>query len=174
MKIMPALILDLDGTVRRSKTGGFIAGPNDIELIPGIEDRIWEVKNQGYLVFGASNQGGVAHRIKSEMDVRHEMEKTISLFFSDPFNFIFWCCNHPDGSVPHYSVRSLLRKPGIGMLVVFEHYTMLRGSIAIDWDKSLMAGDRPEDEQCAKNAGIMFVDAEKFLKGEFTLPERSQ
>ena len=40
--------------------------------------------------------------------------------------------------------------------------------MAIDWDKSLFVGDRPEDEQCANNAGIPFRYIDNFLNEPHT------
>jgi phosphoglycolate phosphatase-like HAD superfamily hydrolase len=48
------------------------------------------------------------------------------------------------------------------MLAMMESEAYSAG-IIIDWDKSLFVGDRPEDEACAKNAGIKFKHIDNFL-----------
>lgn len=70
---------------------------------------------------------------------------------------------------PHDRV-SLLRKPGYGMLAVAEYDAALGAVIdhkisrvAIDWPQSLMVGDRPEDEACARAAGVPFQWAWQFF-----------
>lgn len=169
-KLVPALCLDLDGTIRRSKTQVFIKDVEDIELIPGIEKIIHKYKDMGYLIFGISNQGGVAHGFKSTEDINDEIEATTNLFENNPFHSISYCFHDNKGSVEPFNHRSLLRKPDIGMLVLAELEAWENGFI-VDWDNSLFVGDRPEDEQCAKNAGISFRHADEFLSGphEFTV-----
>jgi D-glycero-D-manno-heptose 1,7-bisphosphate phosphatase len=54
-----------------------------------------------------------------------------------------------------YNYRSLLRKPDIGMLALMEYELFDEGYI-VDWDNSLFVGDRPEDQECAKRAGLSF------------------
>ena len=48
------------------------------------------------------------------------------------------------------------------MLAIMESETWNEGFV-VDWDKSIFVGDRNEDEQCAKNAGIKFYHIDKFL-----------
>jgi len=61
-KVKPALCLDFDGTIRRSKSGEtFINNAADIELMPGVEKLIWRYREMGYVILGISNQAGVAH-----------------------------------------------------------------------------------------------------------------
>lgn len=43
--VNPVLFVDLDGTIRRSKTGKtFVSGTDDIELMPGVEKLLWIYK----------------------------------------------------------------------------------------------------------------------------------
>jgi histidinol phosphatase-like enzyme len=53
------------------------------------------------------------------------------------------------------------------MLAVMEQECRIR-DIVIDWDNSLMVGDRHEDENLAKNAKIAFMHIDEFLKLELT------
>lgn len=164
MEVKKALILDFDGTVRRSKSGKtFIEGPEDIELIPGVEKWIWRYRGLGWLIFGLSNQGGVAHGFKTFFGVLDEFDATYSLFKpSNPFHIVKYCMHDGKGKVEPFSHRSLGRKPDIGLLFEMECDSYKAGYI-IDWDNSLFVGDRPEDEQCAKNAGIPFRHIDHFL-----------
>jgi D-glycero-D-manno-heptose 1,7-bisphosphate phosphatase len=169
------LCLDLDGTVRRSKSGKtFIEGPDDVEIIPGMKELIWNYRDQDYMVYGITNQGGVAMGFKTYNEMAEEIYKTENLLRKEPFEHCFHsimaCCMHADGQVPEYSYRSLCRKPYIGMLVQIEDRILEVGDLP-DWDNSLFVGDRPEDEQCAKSAGIPFMWAHDFLK-QASLTER--
>lgn len=163
MELKPALCLDLDGTVRRSKSGdSFIKNFSDIELMPGIEKLIWLYRNMGYVIVGISNQGGVAHAYKTQWEIEHELEITLSLFENNPFHIVKMCYHMEDGKIEPYCHRSLLRKPDIGMLAIAE-FDAYNNGVIIDWNNSLFVGDRSEDEQCAANARIKFEHIDSFL-----------
>ena len=164
VKFTPALCLDLDGTVRKSKTGDFIKDENDIELIPGIEKLIWKYRALGWLILGISNQGGVAHGHKRPSHIERELQATFNLFSHNPFHIVKTCYHMEGGSIEPFNHRSLFRKPDIGMLAMAE-YEAWNAGYMIDWDKSVFVGDRPEDEGCAKNAGIKFRHIDDFLNG---------
>lgn len=165
MQIVPALCLDLDGTVRYSKSGDFINKPDDIMLFDGVESKIWEYRNRGYLICAVSNQGGVAYGLKTPQACDDEISRMCSLFERNPFHLIKCCYHHEKGKVMPFNFRSLLRKPDIGMLVLIEVEAFQAGYI-IDWSRSLFVGDRPEDEQCAQRASIGFQWANDFFGRE--------
>lgn len=160
--VQPALLVDLDGTIRQSKTGDFISGPGDVALFPDVESVLWTYRTKGYLICGISNQGGVAFGIKLPMQIEAELDATLALFRRDPFQIIKQAYHHPGGRVHPWNHRSLLRKPDIGMLVLCE-IDAWDEHIVIDWPSSIMVGDREEDRQCAERAGIAFVDASTFF-----------
>ena len=162
--VSPALCLDLDGTIRRSKSGKpFIEGPEDIELFPDVEAKIMAYRDDGWMIFGVSNQGGVAHGFKTSEQVMAELDATIALFKENPFHIVKLCYHDAAGSVFPYNKRSLLRKPSYGMLALMEAEAFDYGYL-IDWDNSLFIGDRVEDAECAVSAGIPFKTADDFFE----------
>lgn len=168
MKAAPALCLDMDGTVRRSKSGQtFIKNFQDIELMPGIESLIWRYRGIGWLIFGISNQAGVAHGFKLPMEIEAEMDSTLKLFNKNPFHSVQYCYHDGKGKIEPYNHRSLGRKPDIGMLYIMEVDAWKAGYV-VDWDNSLFVGDRLEDEECAKRAGIRFRHIDSFLNEPHT------
>jgi D-glycero-D-manno-heptose 1,7-bisphosphate phosphatase len=158
---LPALILDLDGTIRFSKSGEFIQGPDDIEIYADVEAKLLEYYPTT-LIFGVSNQGGVAFGHKTPEQDRAEIEATIRMFDTQMFMAVFTAWQHPEGTVYPFNHYSLLRKPNYGMLVLCEWYAYQRSYI-IDWNRSLIVGDRSEDKECAFRAGIGFEWTEKFF-----------
>jgi D-glycero-D-manno-heptose 1,7-bisphosphate phosphatase len=162
------LCLDLDGTVRRSKSGKtFIEGPDDIEIIPGMKELIWKYKNDGWRLIFISNQAGVAYGFKDVIQVRAENRQTIDLLRkegSTPVSIGIFCPYDEKGKTEEYDWRSLRRKPMYGMLVEAECKLVEEYDIFPDWNNSLFVGDRPEDEECAKAAGIPFMWAHDFVK----------
>lgn len=162
-QLVKVLFLDLDGTVRRSKAdpNGFISGPHDIELVPGILDKMQRYSNEGWYIAGISNQGGVAHGHKSHEQVDAEMKVTQSLCLG-MFATIRSCYCMADGNIFPYNYRSLTRKPDIGMLVLIEKDFWENGMV-IDYKNSLYVGDREEDKECARRAEIEFKHIDDFL-----------
>lgn len=162
-RVTPALCLDLDGTVRRNKSGkSFIENVDDIELMPGIEKIMWHYRNAGWLIIGISNQGGVAFGHKRPSHIERELLVTFELFVKNPFHVVKTCYHMEGGTIEPFNHRSMLRKPNTGMLALAE-YECWNAGYMIDWDKSVFVGDRPEDQQCAENAKIKFHFIDEFL-----------
>ena len=161
----PALCLDFDGTIRYSKTGKFINRPDDIILFSDVQDKIWEYRNNGFLIFGITNQGGVAFGFKSVEDIEKENQRTLDLFEKNPFHIVQASFAHEKGRDNNYKYKSLLRKPNYGMLVLCEVMAKNLG-FNVDWDQSIFVGDRDDDENCAINAGIKFISANDFFERE--------
>lgn len=166
------LFLDLDGTVRRTKSGAtFISDPYDQELIPGVEDAI--ARYHDWVIVGVTNQGGVAAGFKSLGDCIAEQYRTLELI--PQMRWILFC---PDDGISCKQVskdiklggkfyakdkdKKAFRKPNPGMI-----HCALDVLFREEYSKStetLMVGDRSEDEQCAKNANIPFMWAEDWRK----------
>ena len=72
------LFVDLDGTVRRTKSGAiFINTPQDQEIIPGVTEAI--ARYPDHYVIGITNQGGVAAKKKSLVSAIAEQQYTMEL-----------------------------------------------------------------------------------------------
>lgn len=162
--LLPVLVVDLDGTIRFNGENpvGFINRAEEVAVFDDVEPKLWEYRDAGYLIFGATNQGGVAHGYKSVADVEAEIEATRAHFERDPFHDIRAAYSMSSGSVEPFNHRSLLRKPEIGMLALLEADQFQRGNV-IDWEHSLMVGNGHEDEEFAKKAGIAFQYAQGFF-----------
>lgn len=159
------LLLDLDGTIRQSKSGKqFIEDANDVELISDlIEPILWQYKIRGWVIFGITNQGGVAHGFKKLADVLEESIATQAQFKRNPIDFIFYSAHDPKGKIVPFNTRSLLRKPYYGMAVQAEVLAREEGGIIIDWDNSILVGDRDEDKQMAKAIDVKYHHPDKFF-----------
>lgn len=160
MKLVSVLFVDLDGTIRESKTGEFVDGPEDIRLLPGREERLHGWSGP---VIGITNQGGVAHGHKDVDQVLAENQQTRQLFDEDPFLDIEFSPFHPDGDNELFGHPSWSRKPAIGMLMLAEQFLISECGVLPDRDTSLMVGDMASDQTCAQNAGLDFAWAEEFF-----------
>lgn len=155
-KAVPVLYLDLDGTVRKGKDelGRFVNGPEDVEVFPEAVEMMRRWKAGGGRIIGVSNQGGVALGLVPYAKVAAAMRETYVQ--SDRlFDKIGFCVHHPSAKNPEMA-RCWCRKPSPGLVIESalevarqhgEYYPPYMG---------LMIGDRPEDQECARLAGLDF------------------
>ncbi len=177
------LLLDMDGTVRRPKSGAkFISSPDDQEIIPEAVRKIEEYHQGGWLCVGITNQGGVAAGHKTLNDAI--AEQAITLALCPQIALIYFCpdfegeicysveggekntiCRYERAHFRHPVEQSELlyrsfRKPGDGMLWLAIDKS---GMLAIE---VLMVGDRLEDEAAAKSANVPFLWAQNWWAGK--------
>lgn len=153
---MPLLCLDLDSTVRKGKTelGRFVHGPADVEVFPEAVRMMERWKAGGGRIIGVSNQGGVALGIVSLSDTAAAMRETHRQA-GCLFDKIAWCRHHPAAGDPEMA-RCWCRKPSPGLIVEAAlDLARLHGEIYPPY-MGLMVGDRPEDQECARLAGLDF------------------
>jgi D-glycero-D-manno-heptose 1,7-bisphosphate phosphatase len=164
MKKIKALLLDLDGTIRRPTSGKFIEDPNDQEPIEGATKTIEIYHQEGWTLIGITNQGGVAAGHKSLKSAIEEQQKTLEIF--PLLSYIYFCpdfegnlcygVSRENIDLIHEIRKEFLgqfRKPNCGMISAsLKNFKNL--------SKALMVGDRSEDEEAAKNAGIHFLSAD--------------
>lgn len=143
------LLVDLDGTVRQTKSGR----PHPVKswdqvIRPGVEARLRAFKERKYKIVGVTNQGGVAYGYLTEIDVEKIHEHLQEELLPGIFDLIFYCPYHPKGRVPQYRLDSNDRKPNPGMAF------KARDALGLDLAKSIMVGDMESDREFAANAGI--------------------
>ena len=165
---LKALFVDLDGTVRSTKTGR----PHPVKLWDqrirsGVKDKLVEYKEKGYAIVAVTNQGGVAYGLLTEDDVKQINDYLSTRLLPDTFDLILYCPFHPKGRVPEYKKDADCRKPKPGM--AFE----ARDTLDLDLDNSIMVGDMSTDKEFAENAGIgTYRDAAEFF-GPDEAPEKT-
>jgi D-glycero-D-manno-heptose 1,7-bisphosphate phosphatase len=157
-KAVPVLYLDIDGTVREGKDdplGRFVNDVGDVRVFPAAVEMMRRWKQGGGRIIGVSNQGGIALGIVHPVNVQNAMAETHRQT-GHLFDKLAWCSHHPDAANPEMA-RCWCRKPSPGLLIEsaldlaqkhHEYYPPYMG---------VMVGDRDEDEQCAKAAGLDFV-----------------
>lgn len=157
-RVVPMLYVDLDGTVRQGKDdalGRFVNGPQDVMVFPAAVEMMRRWKSAGGRVVAVSNQGGIALGLVSAEQVTAAMIETYKQC-EGLFDKMMWCIHHPQAREPEMA-RCWCRKPAPGMVI----------EAAVDLGRhhreyypphlGLMVGDRPEDEQCARTAGLDFL-----------------
>jgi D-glycero-D-manno-heptose 1,7-bisphosphate phosphatase len=164
--------LDLDGTVRETMSGQtFINNPLDQCLMEGVEDAI--ARYPDWRIVGITNQGGVKAGFKSLEDCVAEQKRTMELI--PRMELLLFCVNDGesfyrlrrrlDGQIPSHPTERRInafeerwpnfRKPNPGMLLFAYYYFANKGA-----DEFLYVGDRTEDRDAAKNAGLPFLWAQ--------------
>ena len=178
---MKILFLDLDGTIRRPKSGEeFTQAPDDLEPIAGAQEAIARYAPD-HIIYGISNQGGIAAGHKSLPRVFFEMQFTLELF--PQIRSILFC---PDfegskcweteqgGGTCVFDLQeeradcedlAPFRKPSPGMVQLIFYRELAVNLRRILYEDCLFIGDRPEDAECAQNAGINFMWAKDWREG---------
>jgi D-glycero-D-manno-heptose 1,7-bisphosphate phosphatase len=159
-RAVPVLYLDLDGTVRQGKDdalGRFVNGPEDVVVFPEAVEMMRRWKLAGGRIIGVSNQGGIALGIVSYTKVAAAMRKTYD-DCGQMFDKIAFCCHHPKAEHPEMA-RCWCRKPSPGLVIESALEVARQHGEFYPPYMGLMVGDRPEDEQCAKLAGLNFQRA---------------
>lgn len=182
------LFLDLDGTVRKTKSGKtFINDPVDQCLIDGVGEALNHYSTKGWHIVGITNQGGVAAGFKSLDSAIAEQHVTLTL--CPQIKSIYFCpdmegnqcfyVNQEGRTVAvheHWKKYADLigtyRKPNAGMLWLasqHENWESVPAATPHKFSDDWMIGDRQEDFECAKAAGINFMWADvwqgRFRKG---------
>lgn len=151
---MTLYIFDKDGTLCRNKNGKtFINSIDEQELIPGVKEKIDSLRSDGHLIGIASNQGGVAFGHMTYRQASDILEHASQLIGGADW-WVF-CPFHPEATEPQFKMNSSDRKPGPGML--------LEIMAVLDEQEAIFIGDRAEDQEAAKRAGVKFVWASDFF-----------
>ncbi len=145
------LLLDVDGTLRRTKSGElYPRHPDDVELIPGRREVLARWVAAGYKLFLVSNQSGVASG-----QLGHDAAVTAFLRTSEllqlPIAEVAYCPH------PAFPVGCFCRKPmpGLGVYLMHRH--------RLDPKHLVMVGDMKSDADFAAAIGATYYDAEGFF-----------
>jgi D-glycero-D-manno-heptose 1,7-bisphosphate phosphatase len=155
---VPVLYLDLDGTVRQGKDdalGRFVNGPKDVVVFPEAVAQMRAWKAKGGRIVGVSNQGGIALGIVSENGVMAAMGET-QIQTGMLFDKILWCMHHPQAEDPEMA-RCWCRKPSPGLVIEGALDLARKYGEIYPPHLALFVGDRDEDQECARIAGIDFM-----------------
>lgn len=149
-----ALLLDVDGTIRRTKSGEkYPRSADDIELLPGRQVVLRKWINEGYQLFFISNQSGVSSGKVSSDIVEAALAHTVKLLDLPVTEALY--CPHPA-----FPVACFCRKPLPGMGV----YLMRKHKLARD--HLVMVGDLGSDKDFAASIGAKYIDASDFFGKE--------
>lgn len=152
------ICVDVDGTLGAPLSGGdFRKTADDWDFFPGRVEACRKLVDQGAKIITVSNQGGVCFSWSkfTEEEIRAVLDETARQVGA--IASLVSCSSMHERALERYRFDDPRRKPAPGMLL--EAMRMAGVSAA----ETLMVGDRPEDEQAAKNAGVAFQWAHEFF-----------
>jgi histidinol-phosphate phosphatase family protein len=145
-----ALLLDYDGTLRRTKSGEkYPRSPDDVEVIPGRREVLERYARDGYRLLGVSNQGDVARGKLTAEDAVACFERTNALL-GVSIEYAF--CPHDPAPIGCYCRKPM---PGLGVAFI-EKYKL-------DPAQTVMVGDMTSDKTFAERVGVRYVDQAAFF-----------
>ncbi len=140
--LRPAVFLDRDGTL--IDNAGDLGDPDQLQILPGVPQALRLLLDHNFMLFVATNQGGVARGKYNEDAVTRthaRLERMLCEQVGAPhvITEYYYCPFHPQGTVQNYRREHEWRKPAPGMLfaAALAH--------AIDLEKSWMVGDQERD-----------------------------
>lgn len=147
-----ALILDYDGTLRKTGSGDkYPRSPNDVMILKGRTRKLKQFADEGYKLLGVSNQSGVAKGVLTLADAEACFRRTNELV---GHNIEYHFCPH--SPVP----PCYCRKPQVGFAVLLIEKHKLKPSDCI------MVGDLTSDATFARRAGFKFEHASTFFSSD--------
>jgi len=145
-----ALFLDYDGTVRDVINGEykFPTKESEVKILPNVKETLKKYVENDFLIFGVSNQSGIARGQVSDINVRKCFAETNRQIGIDiPVSY----CPH---NVPPVCY---CRKPQSGLAIP------IICSNKINVKQSLVVGDQTTDMTFGKRLGMKTVKAEEFF-----------
>ncbi len=146
-----ALLLDYDGTLRRTRSGAkYPSHPDDVEVLAGRAQVLRRYAAEGYRLLGVSNQSAVSKGTLSLDDARACFARTHELLGLD-IDVRF--CPHEAAPISCWCRKPM---PGMGVAHI-EAHRLARAD-------TLMVGDMTTDRTFAARAGVRFVDQADFFR----------
>ncbi len=143
--LKPAVFVDKDGTLVENVP--YNVDPGQVRFLPAAMEALRALQGQGYALFVASNQSGLARGYFTRAQfarLQHAIERRLrdeaGVLLTD-----FLICPH--AAAPNGSPQCLCRKPAPGMLLRAARKHRL------DLAKSWMVGDTLDDVEAGRRAG---------------------
>jgi D-glycero-D-manno-heptose 1,7-bisphosphate phosphatase len=144
----PALFVDRDGAVVEET--GYLCQVQDIVIIPGAAEVISIANLRRVPVVMVTNQAGIGRGYYSWTEFKSVQDAIVALLAAAGarIDAVYACAHHPEakGFLAHPDHPS--RKPNPGMLL------RAAADLALDLKASWLVGDKADDIEAAKRAGI--------------------
>lgn len=112
----PVVFIERDNVLMADP--GYIGGADAVKLLPGVELAIKSLRQAGMKIVVVTNQPGVARGLMTEeaLEATHARLRQILAEKAARIDAIYYCPDHPDGSVDRYARESDSRMPQPGLL----------------------------------------------------------
>lgn len=140
------LFLDRDGVINVEKKDAYVLNPSEFIFLDGVQQAVKILSEIFGLILIVSNQRGVAKKLMTLEDLHN-----VHAYMMQEFNLYntridkIYFCTDLDNSSPN-------RKPNAGMALQAK-----KDFPQIDFNKSIMVGNKLSDMQFARNAGMHAV-----------------
>jgi D-glycero-D-manno-heptose 1,7-bisphosphate phosphatase len=128
--------------------------PTDWEFLPGMPQAIREYVAEGFQVIVISNQGGIEKGFHSTAEIAGKISSVLAavraVLDRDLITNLYVC--------PSLDKENYDRKPNPGMIFRARKHQQL------DLSLCLFVGDMDSDRECAKRAGVSYMDIKEFLR----------
>jgi D-glycero-D-manno-heptose 1,7-bisphosphate phosphatase len=144
----PALFLDRDGAVVQDT--GYLHRVEDVRFIPGAAKIIAAANRRGVPVIMVTNQSGIGRGYYGWAEFKSVQGAIVASLAADGarIDAVYACAHHPDGEGFLVHPNHPARKPNPGMLLE------AASELALDLKSSWLVGDKADDIEAAKRAGI--------------------
>ena len=144
----PALFLDRDGAVVEDT--GYLCEVDAIAMITGAAEVIAAANRRSVPVIMVTNQSGIARGYYGWDEFRSVQDAIVGSLASGGawIDAVFACPHHPQGKGALAHPDHPARKPNPGMLLE------AASALALDLKSSWLVGDKADDIEAAKRAGV--------------------
>jgi D-glycero-D-manno-heptose 1,7-bisphosphate phosphatase len=144
----PALFLDRDGAIVEDT--GYLRRVDDIILIPRAAEVIAAANQRTVPVIMVTNQSGIARGYYGWTEFKSVQDAIIASLSREGaiIDAVYACAHHPQGQGVLAHPDHPARKPNPGMLL------QAASALALDLKSSWLVGDKADDIEAAKRAGI--------------------
>jgi D-glycero-D-manno-heptose 1,7-bisphosphate phosphatase len=144
----PALFLDRDGVVIEETS--YLHRADDIIVIPGVAKVIATANKQSVAVVMVTNQSGIGRGYYGWAEFKAVQNAIIAALAAEGaiVNAVYACAHHPEGKGLLAHPDHPARKPNPGMLL------QAAAALTLDLRSSWLVGDKADDIEAAKRAGI--------------------
>ena len=144
----PALFVDRDGTVVEETD--YLCQVDDIVVIPGAAEVIAAANRRSVPVIMVTNQAGIGRGYYGWAEFKSVQDAIVGSLATEGANVdaVYACAHHPqaEGDLAHPDHPA--RKPNPGMLLDSA------SALALDLNSSWLIGDKADDIEAAKRAGL--------------------
>ena len=134
-----AVFLDRDGTLMVDV--GYCSRPEDVRLLPGVQEGLAKLKSADLSLVIVTNQSGLGRGYFDETAFWRVQQALDAQLGPGLIDAVYFCPDHPDFSSPR-------RKPGPGMLLEAAR------DLKLHLGESYLLGDRDSDIEAGLAAGL--------------------